>query len=111
MSPKNPSFKWTIQEVPTVNNELCEEQDLQNTKADNPDNLIKNALLKILAQKDNSGTSKLKKIAMALINSAEEGTVSSIKEIIDRIDGKTSASAGNEKPQNITVIVDTGITR
>ena len=104
----HPSSKipnWTIIQSPTVKEPQAKKQD----SPVKPEILMKQALIQALLKTDEFGQSKFEKIAEALVASAEEGTISSIKEIIDRIDGKNPSLS--EKNTPITIIVDTGITR
>ena len=52
---------------------------------------------------------RLHKVAEALFKKAEEGDVASIKELGDRIDGKSEQTISGDSDQPITIVVKTGI--
>ena len=52
---------------------------------------------------------RIHKVAEALFKKAEEGDVSAIKELGDRIDGKSMQEISGNSDAPITVIVKTGI--
>jgi len=52
---------------------------------------------------------RLHKVAEALFRKAEDGDISAIKELGDRIDGKASQEITGDSDAPITVIVKTGI--
>ena len=49
------------------------------------------------------------KVAEALFKKAEEGDVSAIKELWDRIDGKSQQTISGDSDAPITIVVKTGI--
>ena len=52
---------------------------------------------------------RIHKVAEALFKKAEEGDVSAIKELGDRIDGKASQEITGDSDAPITIVVKTGI--
>ena len=52
---------------------------------------------------------RLHKVAEALFKKAEEGDVASIRELGDRIDGKSEQTISGDSDQPITIVVKTGI--
>jgi hypothetical protein len=52
---------------------------------------------------------RIHKVAEALFRKAEEGDISAIKELGDRIDGKSMQEISGNSDAPITVIVKTGI--
>jgi hypothetical protein len=54
---------------------------------------------------DAAATDKLQQIARALVQKAAQGDISAIKEVLDRIDGKTVAAApdGDDLPTRLNV--------
>ena len=52
---------------------------------------------------------RIHKVAEALFKKAEEGDVSAIKELGDRIDGKSQQTITGDSDQPITIVVKTGI--
>ena len=52
---------------------------------------------------------RIHKVAEALFKKAEEGDVSAIKELGDRIDGKASQEITGDSVAPITIVVKTGI--
>ena len=52
---------------------------------------------------------KLHSVANALYAKAEDGDISAIKELGDRIDGKSEQTISGDSDQPITIVVKTGI--
>ena len=52
---------------------------------------------------------RIHKVAEALFKKAEEGDVSAIKELGDRIDGKSQQTISGDSDAPITIVVKTGI--
>ena len=52
---------------------------------------------------------RIHKVAEALFKKAEEGYVSAIKELGDRIDGKSQQTISGDSDAPITIVVKTGI--
>lgn len=52
---------------------------------------------------------RLHKVAEALFRKAEDGDISAIKELGDRIDGKSMQEISGNSDQPITIVVKTGI--
>ena len=61
---------------------------------------------KLAVQED---AKRIHKVAEALFRKAEEGDISAIKELGDRIDGKSMQEISGSSDAPITVIVKTGI--
>ena len=61
---------------------------------------------KLAVQEDHK---RIHKVAEALFRKAEEGDISAIKELGDRIDGKSMQEISGNSDAPITVIVKTGI--
>jgi hypothetical protein len=52
---------------------------------------------------------RLHRVAEALYRKAEDGDISAIKELGDRVDGKSSQEITGDSDQPITIVVRTGI--
>ena len=52
---------------------------------------------------------RLHQVAEALFRKAEDGDISAIKELGDRIDGKAEQTISGDSDQPITIVVRTGI--
>ena len=61
---------------------------------------------KLAIQEDHK---RLHRVAEALFRKAEDGDISAIKELGDRIDGKSSQEITGDSDQPITIVVKTGI--
>jgi len=61
---------------------------------------------KLAIQEDHK---RLHRVAEALFRKAEDGDISAIKELGDRIDGKASQEITGDSDQPITIVVRTGI--
>lgn len=78
-----------------------------------PDKLMRDALLVVLhraaVDADGKPTKRLNNVAAAIVTRAEEGDVAAIKEIFDRVDGRTPQAiiggAPGEEP--ITIVTQT----
>ena len=58
-----------------------------------------------LAQKDEKGSKRIRKAALALVSEAESGNVPALKELGDRLEGKAIQAIEAEVSGNITVEV------
>ena len=52
---------------------------------------------------------RMHRVAEALFRKAEDGDISAIKELGDRIDGKAEQTISGDSDQPITIVVKTGI--
>lgn len=80
-----------------------------------PDKLMRTALMLSLHREakdaDGNVTKKLRLVADKLIELALEGDVVAIKEINDRVDGKTAQPVVGDPNQPVRIVVETGISR
>ncbi len=71
------------------------------------DNRIWGKTIRKLAVQE--GAKRMHRVAEALFKKAEEGDVASIRELGDRIDGKSQQEFTGNSDQPITIVVKTGI--
>jgi len=88
------------------------------SKGHKPDKLMRDALLVVLhraaVDADGKPTKRLNNVAAAIVKRAEDGDVAAIKEIFDRVDGRTPQAIIGDPDQPLTIalierrIVDKG---
>jgi hypothetical protein len=68
--------------------------------------LFAEALVSVLAEDDSDDVKKLRKVASALVDKAMSGDTAAIREIADRVDGKTAAATDRERDGEGTIVVE-----
>ena len=79
----------------------------KNNKNSSKDNRVWGKTVKKLAIQEDY--KRIHKVAEALFRKAEDGDVAAIKELGDRIDGKSQQEITGNSDQPITIVVKTGI--